>query len=219
MIKHSKTTKLFYNLYALKVTLKLSTARALDGRNLSWMNGIFDKFSKIIGVRQNSWRSYGYTITQEEFDASKILFPVLIDNNDKENCQIRVEHHTIAVFTNDYSLLDYIVNNFVSYVKTVTKPESEEVRDLLLKYPRSILVDKPGSVKYCLSTKSLRRTNPGFGEWAKNLPGVNIVSRNGSSYQLDIVDDGVLMMVEMCVGDGLRKVQEYVTVDDLRNRK
>lgn len=219
MIKHVKTNKLYYSSYALKVSLKITTARALDGRNLTWMNGILEKFSKVVGVKQGSWRTNGaYTVTQEDIDTARALFPVLIDNYDRDNCHIRVEWQTVSVFTNDYKLLEYITTNFGKYVTVISQPESEEATALLLKNPRTIIVEDKSDFKYNVTTRSLRRVKPDFKQWISNASGMQLVSKNGETYTLDVKDDNAMLMLDMCIGDSIRRVYEYVTIDELRKR-
>src|SRR5574343_377796 len=217
MIKNESTTKLFYNKYALRIVLKLRTSRALEGRNLQWMEAIFAKQASMLDKPGSSWGNNYRKIKQEELDSSKILYPVLLDHNTRDNCKLRAEHSSIAVFTKDFSLMQYIVDNFSQYVKSVSRPETMEIYDLLLKHPRSIIVSTV-NIRYNVSTKNLRKVKPTFGDWVSGLKGAKVTSKTGHTYYLEVENSDTLLMIELCISGHVRRIQEYVTLEELRAR-
>lgn len=217
MIKNENTTKLFYNEYALRIVLKLSTSRALEGRNTLWMEDTFRRYEKIIDQPLSSWRAGSRSITREHMDVSKVLFPELIKHNDNKNCKLRIDYTTVTVFTNDYILFQHLLDDYSKFVIKTSQPETKEIYDLLLKNPRSVIVDVVES-RYIVSTRSLRKIKKDFGSWVDGMSGIRVISTSGHAYDLAIDDDSTLMILEVCISDGIRRIREYVTLEELRAR-
>lgn len=217
MIKNENTTKLFYNEYALRIVLELTTSPALEGRNTLWMEDMLRRYEKIIDRPLPSWHVGSRSITREHMDVSKVLFPELINHNDNKNCMLRIGYTTVTVFTNDYDLFQHLLDDYSKFVIKTAQPETKEIYDLLLKHPRSVIVDVVES-RYSVSTKSLRKIKKDFSSWVDGMSGIRVISKSGHAYDLAIDDDSTLMILEVCISDGIRRIREYVTLEELRAR-
>lgn len=182
-----------------------------------WMEAMFNRYEKIIDQPLASWRAGSRSITQEHLDVSKVLFPVLLKHSDSKNCKLRIDYTTVTVFTNDYALFQHLLDDYSKFVIKTSQPETKEIYDLLLKHPRSVIVDVVKS-RYIVSTRSLRKIKKGFSSWVDGMKGIRVISRSGHSYDLAVDDESVLMILEVCISDGIKRIREYVTLEELRAR-
>lgn len=223
-IKKQKVNKLFYNKWPYKVECIIPGANKITiygyKRVMDWCNSL-----------DNNIGRYDTTRHMDRDKMRRFLLAAESYMNDKANIQIRAEGGHFNLFVKDSALLDKIVKDLREWVWCVYEPGSEKELEFLLDNDnKRVLCDAIPHEKYVykvvlrnISTNSREQ----FYQWSKsyNEDKIKISKETVKwlegrlAYKQDpffYVSDGPMMtMTRLFLGDGVRKVYEYVPRNEL----
>lgn len=223
-IKKQKVNKLFYNKWPYKVECLIPGANKITiyghQRVMDWCNG-----------SNNNIGRYDSTKHIDRAEMKNFLSAVEPYINDKEQIQIRTEGGHFNLFFKDNLLLDRIVKDLKKWVWSVYEPGSEKELEFLLDNEnKRILCDNIPHEKYTYKVvlrNISSNTREQFYQWSKSYGEDKIkISKEtikwleGKMYYKQdpffYVSDGPMMtMTRLFLGDGVRRVYEYVPRNEL----
>lgn len=223
-IKKQKVNKLFYNKWPYKVECIIPGANKITiyGHQhvINWCDGLVDSIGRYDSTRH---------INKEKLKMFLTAVKPYID--DKENIQIRTEGGHFNLFFKDPSLLDSMVTSLREWIRYVYEPGSEKELEFLLDNEnKKVLCDTIPHEKYTYKVvlrNISANTRAQFYQWTQSYGEEKIkISKETVKwlegkyfYKQDpffyVADGSMLTMTRLFLGDGVRKVYEYVPRNEL----
>lgn len=221
-IKKQKVNKLFYNKWPYKIECIIPGANKITIYGHEYMLNWCDGLVASVGRDQ---KHIDKDTLKTFINAAK---PYI---EDKENIRIRTEGGHFNLFFKDPALLDKIVGDLRQWVWSVYEPGSEKELEFLLDNEnKRVLCDNIPHEKYTYKVV-LRNvsavTRSQFYQWSQSYGEDKIkISKETQkwldgkySYKQDpffyVADGPMLTMTRLFLGDGVRRVYEYVTRNEL----
>lgn len=212
-MKHKKTSKLFFDKYALKVAVHTMLASNFRDNNLDHVSRTIlfygDKFKspKVEYVPHHNWP--GRKVTRADFETCKVVYDLL---RNEEDYQLRIESNCINIYSNKDSLIDTIVSSAKSHIYYVSKPANDKIKDYLLSSKFKIVSKSKPEYQYKVTVNPLRDNVDSFMDWGNSMAGkVRLLSApkysEGYFYALD---SKVVTLCRLFLGSKIRRVDEII---------
>jgi hypothetical protein len=213
-----KTTKLFFNKFANRVSLRTPFASSFRGKNFKSVQETIDKALATF-VSSNSTHSIQigsiwnkkYATFDDAVGVSNLL--KILDTT--EVFTIRTEWNTLTIYTNSDQLIDCITRIKELVIEEVNLPENQKIKDFLLNNPKSIIRTEY-THKYKVTVGCLSNTAAeDFVLWASNLPKIKCASKRytygGHFY---VADEKTLSLCRLYLYDKIRKIEKLVKIQE-----
>lgn len=230
-IRQLETKKLFYGKFLYKLVVENTLASIFrssyaNNRDLGYAKQVIDNLSELEAqgkpLTKQTYRSTSF-VSSEEFDDVKTIYRILKSSS---GYRIRCEVNTLAIFSNDKSLLLKISDNLNIRAIEFWEPAAGSVK--LLTHGKNIkVVNKKSNYKYQIFLH-YRKVDPNVVDWfTANEDKVKVGGTTlryfskgytGSSY-IYVRDDRVLSLVQMLIGHAICKIDELVYKDDIDKYK
>ena len=166
-LKKFETTKLFYNKYLYKLTLRNSLSPIFRDKNLSFARQVLDKLQHKyehgerlifeLGIREKP-------ITEDNFLDSKKLYKIFSKCDDYK---LRVQGNSISIYSNDKNWLTTISDTVcATSLELFYEPDTKFIEEL---NSNSILITQDIGYQFKV-TLGQRKGSSEFGKWAENNP-------------------------------------------------
>ena len=212
-----KTNKLFYDKFVYKVEAHTPLGTIYHERDLSKvrlkLNEYDTKVQAAGGELDLSTRWYRRVVTTDDIFAN-IQFLTLLEG-ETDPFAVRVEGNTVGIYTNNKSFVDQL-SYIKDFVREVTVPKSDKVRDYLLANPDKVVV-KNYTHKYKVIVGGLGHEAENFVAWAENMPKIKLAGKKKYLYDsyFYVSDLKVLGMCRLFLSKKIRKVQELVAEQEI----
>ena len=212
-----KTNKLFYDKFVYKVEAQTPLGTLYHERDLSKvrlkLNEYDTKVQAAGGELDLSARWYRRVVTTDDIFAN-IQFLTLLEA-ETDPFSIRVEGNTVGIYTNNKAFVDQL-SYIKGFVRELTVPKSDKVRDYLLANPDKVVV-KNYTHKYKVIVGGLGHEAENFVAWAENMPKIKLAGKKKYLYDsyFYVTDLKVLGMCRLFLSKKIRKVQELVTEQEI----
>jgi len=244
-MKVEHTRKLFYKKFPYKATIKLKEAGFIRYANRKDLERLFiaDRFEEWGGVRFGFESQYASYVRQDRFLTKRNqsiwngrfrLFALYkwLDTNRKEypnDINIRNEGDSFTIFTTYKDVWENFVSEFKDHVNEIVWPKDDNHTQYLLDNPNNIIcTNLPyGKYRYKVNLKTKHDGGlKGLRGWIKNYDGEIQVAESllddlerGYTYLenrgLYIMDNSMITLLQMFLGNNVRSITEYITEDEL----
>ena len=230
-LRQLETKKLFYGKYLYKLVVEntltsIFRSSYTNNSELGYAKQVLDNMEERVAqgktLTKNTYRSVSI-VSSEEFDDAKTIYSFLKNASDYRT---RCEVNTLAIFSNDKSLLLKISDNLNIRAIEFWEPAAESV-NLLTHHKNIKIVNKKPEYKYQIFLQ-YRKVDPNIVNWFtvnKDKVKVGVTTLRyfskgytGSSY-IYVRDDRVLSLVQMLIGHAICKIDELVYKDDIDKYK
>ncbi len=217
-MKLKKTSKLFFDKYALKVAVNTILANTFrDNRldNVESTIALYDerfRNSKTAYVPHHLWA--GRRVNKFDLAVLKVVYKHLKTAKDYT---LRIESSCINIYSNDETLIDTISKEAEHFVYYVSKPATTEIKDYLLNNKFKIIANGKPEYQFKVTVNPLRDEVDGFIDWAKQMPDkIKLLSppkwTEGYFYA---VDQKVVTLCRLFLGSKIRRVDEMIHVSEI----
>ncbi len=224
-MKKHYTTKLFYNKYIYKLSIRNEIASIFRGKNLSFTKTKIDEMQTAaesnlpIEYPFRSVRRQTKFVTLEQFVDTAIIYKYVYEN--KHDCMIRVEGFTLDIYSNTRQWLKDLAKHI--HTKGFYEPATAKQAEYLLNNTDTEIVDGP--VKWQYKVFFLDNVDPGFANFCKgNKSNIKIgqkclaeVANNGycRGFYFYVKSDKHLMLASIASGNSFGRVIKYVSSQKL----
>ena len=230
-MKQYETTKLFYNKYLYKISFNNSLnsifrtefqAKGTLSLARSKIDQLTESYRRGIQMTLPVYRTWKDADEDTYLDA-RHLYACLIRN--KEDYRVRVESFgAISIFSNNLSFLDKIGSGLRASRIEMHCP-SEDVESILLNNANTIVSASPVRWPIKITMGKNKRDYSGFANWIRaNSDKVKIgdvalesLETHGyvSGYYFFIKSEKILNLVNIMIGDNIRRVEQIIYKGDL----
>jgi len=224
-MKKYYTTKLFYNKYIYKLSVRNELATIFRGKNLSYVKTKIDEMQSAaesnlpIEWPGRTYRRHAKTVTLEQFVDTAIIYKFI--NENKKDCMLRVEGLTLDIYSNTRQWLKDLAKHV--HTKGFYEPASAEQAEYLLNNAYTEITDGP--VKWQYKVFFLDSVDPGFANFCKgNKSNIKIghkclaeVENNGycRGFYFYVKSDKHLMLASIASGNSFGRIIKYVSSQKL----
>lgn len=228
-LKIKKTSKLYYKRWLYKLVIECGGISHLRRRGVEWVA------ATIPVTTAQGWniKSYHQTVFENKDSLMRIGAVLETLLADVEH-QIRVEGHTLAIFTNDTKLVDNVKNQLATFLTEVWEPNNLEEATFLLGNKTKIICDELPHENYRFKIYFKNGASPpkqfmdNFLSWSKKFDDGRIHIPKGTERILDgsthnyfygqyfyAKDSKITSMALMFMGDYMNKTEEYVLKSEI----
>ena len=214
-MKYKKASKLFFDKYALKVSINTTLAGTFRDYSHRYLDNMVNHYESkfksptVKKVGHHSWTSHN--VSRQDFETFKAVHKLLKKHKNDE-FSLRIESSTINVYTNDDKLLQALIDDCKASIDTVFKPSSDKVRAYLVNNKFKIIANSKPEYKFKITVNPLRNDVESFTTWAEQLSSkIKLLQppkySEGYFYALD---DKVVTLCKLFLGGKIRRVDELV---------
>lgn len=222
-LKHSCTTKLFYNKYIYKLRLKNNVGTIFRGLNLRYAKSKLDEMQQAAESDLPILSPFRYglreprTINLETFVDACVIYSFLTKH--KKECMIRCEGYTLDVYSNER---DWLLDLSKQVNATEFWEPEEEFRDFLISNVNCIVTENPVEYPYKVYFNNYADRN--FADYCENNSNIKIgkIALEGvkreqylRGFYFWVKTEKQLMLAKIALGTGISKVIKYISKDDL----
>jgi hypothetical protein len=217
MIKKSTTNRLFFGRWPYKIETRIKGAGLIKRwgviKTQQWCD-------RLIGYQ---WDEYPYYKTIDRDDLKEYTEQIAEFLTDR--VQLRVEHHTMNYYTDDYAIYQGLQKKLKPWLSAISEPNADDLEFLTSNTGKKILCnDFPhGKFQYriYLDTNMPESLRVKFIDWLRNYPGKVKTSDGSVGWMLGhnpyfqdpfvyVKDEKTLFMTGLFLGNYAKKTQEFV---------
>jgi hypothetical protein len=230
-LKYYKTQKLFYGEYLYKVYFynELNGFFRTEFQKKGTLSYAREKLDQLTEYYRNSmpmqtpiYRTFK-NVDEETYLDARFLYATLLRS--KTNYRVRVESfNRISIFSNDEKFIDKIANGLRTQLIEVHKPD-DVVKEEILTNKNIIVSPNPVYWPIKVTLGKNRRDYSGLANWIKANPdkvkigevALKALESHGfvSGYYLFVKTDKILNLINIMIGDNIRRVDQIVYKADL----
>lgn len=224
-MKKQYTSKLFYNKYIYKLSVRNEIGSIFRGKNLSYAKKKIDEMQRraesdlpILSPFQFGLRQPRY-ISLETFVDAAVLYK-FIDKN-KSLCMLRVEGHTLDIYSNEKDWLIDLSKQVDA--KVFYEPKDDVHAEFLLANANTVIVDGP--VDWPIKVYLDRDVDPNFANFCRtNKDNIKIgntalreIETSGycKGFYFFIKSEKLLMLASIASGNSFGRILKYVSSQKL----
>ena len=224
-MKKHYTTKLFYNKYIYKLSVRNELAPIFRGKNLSYVKTKIDEMQSAAEANLaiewpgRSYRHHAKTVTLEQFVDTAILYKFI--NENKKDCMLRIEGYTIDIYSNERQWLKDLTK--LVDTRGFYEPASVAQAEYLLENTDTEIIDGP--VKWEYKVFFMDSVDPGFANFCRgNKDNIKIgkkalaeVENNGycRGFYFYVKSEKHMMLASIASGNSFGRVVKYISSQNL----
>lgn len=223
-----ESKKLHYRKYLYK--LRISNDLASIFRTEYQRNGKLSFARSKLDVYQSSVRS-NYAFVKKPFGDQKVHIDDLKDAKtiyryllDSDDYLVRCEYNALILYTDDYNLIQRIVNNLQTDLIELWKPK-KEYEDFLKKNINTIIINQPSEFEYKV-TFGRKKARIELADWIIKNPNqvkatdyfVGVIKEGGYVHSLYLYakNEKTILLLQMLAGENITRIDKLIYKANIR---